>query len=209
MINDLTLTLGWHSLGRLRAGDLVHVRTPGSWMSRITRWWGRRKGEAPTWASHSGMIADSANDVPTVLEARWSVVERPLTAYEGKSRVAITRCPHVDLRDGRELVEAGRRHLGQKYGWWKLLHHSAGRPDLISNPDRPICSYLVAHLYGLVIPQDFGMPANEAQPDDLLDYSIHNGWPLVWCDSPETRDELAFIYHERDDFVRQLETKIA
>ena len=198
MLNTAQAQTGWSIVDkRLLPGDLVSVKTDGSWMSGATRWFEQRRGEDPSWASHSGIIDTVASGHETLVEALWKVTQRPLSAYAGHSRVVVMRHPVLEMSARFNIRDAAIRHLGQSYGWWKLFLHAAGLKSAIHSENRPICSQLAALAYQSAGVR-FGLDADEAQPDDLLDFAAMNNWPVIWCDSVETLAELEEIYHAED-----------
>ncbi len=209
MLNVSELQIGYGATAELLPGDIVSVRTPGSVMSEMTRQFEQGDDEDESWASHSGIMDARSNGAAELIEALWKVKRRPLSSYRGKSRVAIVRCPALDMRKRIILAEEARLHLGERYGWWNLIRHAFSHADRITNPNRPICSYLVAWVYDVVLGQRFGKSPNEIQPDDLLDHAIFNNWPLVWCDSEATRDELGALYDESGNkYAAQLARRV-
>ena len=206
MLNLAKLEVGWDKLWTLLPGDLVSVATPESLLSRLIRGMSRREGESPTWASHSGVIAEQHG---LVIEALWTVKRRSLFDYQGKSQVCVFRAPFVSPGRGLRIADAAANRLGQKYGWWKILQHAHGRAARIARNDRQICSQLVAECYAEVCYGfSFGVEPNEAQPDDLLDYAVGNNWLAVWADSQQTVSELAEIYDAGgNEFAEELKRR--
>jgi hypothetical protein len=208
MINKNIVKVGWDNLNTVQYCDIVSVKTPRDLMSKATRIAQRRQFEQESWASHTGVIVDrTLEDKVIVNEALWRVTERPLDDYKGKSQVCIARFPINNLIKKYTIIEDLKSRIGAKYGWWKLFHHLFGRQDIIKNINRPICSYHVAQAFSKA-GFTFGVPAWQAQPDDILDYVLYNSQDsLVWCDSEKTLQELVSIYNT-DDYVKELKAKI-
>ena len=40
----------------------------------------------------------------------------------------------------------------------------------------------------------FGVPPNAAQPDDLLDHCVKEGWSFIWADSKESAADFCRVY---------------
>lgn len=200
MLNVSQLQIGWSKIFSLQPADIVSVRTPGAWMSDMVLKFERDPGEDPAWATHSGLIDHDGY----IVEALWRVTRRSLMFYQNKSRVAIVRCPGLTRLDRLAIAADASGHIGQRYGWLKLLQHAFGHRDTITNPDRPICSYLVSQAYDVAASLRFGRPPNECQPDDLLDHAVYNGWPLVWCDTDATLRDLHAVYGDSGEAADDL-----
>ncbi|MHC4333929.1 MAG: pentapeptide repeat-containing protein [Planctomycetota bacterium] len=186
----------------LEAGDVVHVQGRGL-MSRLIRWFSRACRERKTWASHSAMVLQVGDRVE-IVEALRKVVVRPISAYaRTRSRLLVCRKPGgLDPDQKREIVEKAQQYRGRKYGVGKIFAHALDRlfnnryvfRRLARMDDYPICSWLVAFVYDRVLGQQFGVPPNAAQPDDLLDHCVKEGWSFVWADSKESAADFCRVY---------------
>ena len=148
-------TVGWDALDNrpslLQPGDVVHTQHQGL-LSRVVRWFGRKRDGQRAWASHTAMVlTDDPLDV--LIESLWRVEVRSAAVYRRKgSRVAIhrRRCG-LSLPLQREVCLYALSHEGAGYGWWKLLFHGLDHiigdrylfRRLARNEDYPICSWLV------------------------------------------------------------------
>jgi len=127
------------------------------------------------------------------VEALWHVEHNPWWQRHEKEsgyRVQVFRPLFLseDLPDGWSYSEAGLvvaealKHVGQRYGWWKLGTHAIDRflfkgdevtARLMFLDNRPICSYLVAQAFEAAgYPTAFGrhIPARAQDPDDQHDH---------------------------------------
>lgn len=164
----------------VKPGDIFFT-TGGSLLSRAILWGQREKGEARSRVNHVGAFVErgglkTANGV----EALWRVKCHPIyPRYKGQ-HVAIFRPRNITVYDEYKIVSYLKQHVGNRYGWWKLLLQLAGHKlgwnwarNAMFIDDRPICSYLVAKAYreaGL----DFGVQAQAAAPDDMWDFIENN-----------------------------------
>lgn len=176
-------------MAELQAGDVVLVRGI-SLVDRLIRWVIRKPGEPPTVINHVGVMVDSS----TVVESLSRTVARDFNeAYPPKKgcKVYVTRLKSVTEHQKAAVAKKAEEYVGRKYGWLKILAHALD--DLVFR-DRyvvrrllfmdnyPICSWLVAHAYqaaGL----SFGVPADEADPDQIWDWIMegeeHPDWELI------------------------------
>ena len=166
----------------LEPGDII-LTQGNSWLSRMIRRFERAPGEGPALVNHAGICVCSPDIIVEALEH----VERHsyITKYVGSGhKMMVFRPRDLNPVDQRILIHAAEHYIGDSYGWWKLLGHlgdawlssKVGREIYLLRRlfflDRyPICSYLVAQAESR-IGRDFGVPANEADPDDIYDYCV-------------------------------------
>jgi len=177
------------------AGDVFFTRSE-SLLGRAIRWAERDPHEEPTWANHTGVVVEDgwiapphwvyepgAEHLPeaarlaTVVEALWHVRYGPLQVNGIAVRVFRPE-PALTLAELMRFRLAASKHVGEKYGWWRLLMHLADRVlfggrKVVSNialvKNRPVCSYLAAEVYS-VVGINFGMEPAAATPDEMLDW---------------------------------------
>lgn len=185
---------------RARRGDTFFTHGSGG-LSRLIRMATRDPKEAKTWANHSGGIVSDGYVVPMfdytdpaakAIEALGKVEKNAWFhrhKHEDGYSIAVfrhrTATPEMLNRRCRYL----ETHVGDSYGWWKLGFHLADRvlfkgkkrlSSLLRLEDSPICSFLEAKSWSL-IGIDFGMPAEAADPDEMMD----------WCEAhPETWEHI-------------------
>jgi hypothetical protein len=186
----------------LEAGDVVHVQGRGL-MSRLIRWFSRACGERRSWASHSAMVLRTGDRIE-IVEALRKVVVRPISAYaRTRSRLLVCRKPGgLDPDQKQKIVEKAQQYRGRKYGFGKIFAHALDRffnnryvfRRLARMDDYPICSWLVAFVYDRALGHQFGVRPNAAQPDDLLDHCVQEGWSFVWTDSKESAADFCRVY---------------
>ncbi|MHC4740920.1 MAG: C40 family peptidase [Planctomycetota bacterium] len=188
--------------GILEVGDVIHVQGRGL-SGRGIRFFSRGCKEKPSWASHSAMVLRVGEEIE-IIEALWKTVIRPIAAYKGKkSRLLVCRKPGgIDDDEKEEMVQKAEYYKGKPYGFWEIAFHALDRlvnnvyffRRLIKDNDYPICSWLVAYVYDKVLGYRFGTAPKAAQPDDILDHCVDNGWEFVWADSKETVKDFCKIY---------------
>lgn len=190
-----SLPVGWAQINRAKfeVGDIVFVRGWG-WISRIIRRFSRSAGEAPTFASHVGVVLDPERQ--SLIEALRTVVIRRIDSYRGKANVMVIRIPHGMLHSERTVMrEQAIKYHKHRYGYLKIVVHALDHllvrdryvfRRLARLDDYPICSWLVAYVYARVLNYSFGGSANSVSPDDMLDHCQAQGWQLVWADSYAT-----------------------
>jgi hypothetical protein len=145
-----------------------------------------------------------AGDRIEIVEALRKVVVRPISAYaRTRSRLLVCRRPGgLDPDQKQKIVEKAQQYRGRKYGVGKIFAHALDRlfnnryvfRRLARMDDYPICSWLVAFAYDRVLGHHFGVPPNAAQPDDLLDHCVQEGWSFVWADSKESAADFCRVY---------------
>lgn len=181
-------------------GDIIF--TAGEGVIRLTQ---RVPGEAPTKAGHvAGLVGPQ-----TVLEARLTVQTKSIRRFKAETptfwvyrRQALT----PDQRDN--LADALHEFSGRLYGGPKLLLHlgdwalawarygltlGAWKGEayafrrLLCLDAFPICSWVYARAYEKVLGYQFGVPAAEANPDQMLDWveSHPEEWELIYVQGVE------------------------
>ncbi len=163
------------------------------------RWATRSKNETPTWANHSLLfttpgIVGPLGELETkaipeskqarAVEALWHVKHHRWYKAHHKDtgyRVKVFRPTWLSLEEREAVVENALQHVGERYGWWKLLFQftrkaSGGRINLaklLFLDSRPICSYLVSNAFEEEgWPDAFGpkIPPQAQDPDDQHDF---------------------------------------
>lgn len=180
----------------------VVLTASDSWLGNAIRWATRDSGEKPTLVNHSGMIlaggkAGTPDDAIITEALGDGVTLRYFTpAYgDGQDAVAVFAPRNLTERQKTLMAAYARDHIGDQYGYGKLLVHAARKwkparwlidkifPK-IAIEDQPICSFYVAKIFeaaGL----DFGVKSQLATPDDIWDFCFNNPdkydlviWPL-------------------------------
>lgn len=209
--------VGWEVLGTnselLQVGDIIATQNSGL-LSRLIRWFTRRRGQGPSWASHTAMVL-TAEPAVIIIEAQLQVVVRALTYYERTgARLVIHRHPGgLTAQERRELCLKTLDYEGRMYGFLKVaaqaLDHLLGDRYVFRRlafmDAYPICSWLVAYAYDRVLHLQFGTPPNAAAPNDILDYCMAQGWECLWADSPATLEsyQKAFDLRQQARIRRQ------
>lgn len=173
-----------------QAGDTFFTRS-SSLLGKAIRWAETDPGEEPTWANHTGVVVESGWIGGTllpqavVIEALWKTRRGPLRTNGVDVRV-FSPVPALNAEDRIRFLTAANAHVGDTYGWWKLLFHLADRAVFRGNKvlsrllrvdKRPICSYLAAKVNATVY-RSFGMKPETATPDEMMDYCLAT--PLEW-----------------------------
>jgi len=170
-------------------GDLILCHG-GGLLQRGIRWAERAPGETSSWANHVAGFTSPG----MVTEALYRVVCRSFADFAASGAdYQVWRC--LGLTDAqREAVAAvALGYVGREYGYGKILAHLgdallsrlAGRNVFLARRicgmDRyPICSWVWAMAYAKALGLTFGLPASEADPDDMHDYvSSSPAWRLV------------------------------
>jgi hypothetical protein len=146
------------------------------------RWATQEKGEEKTIANHVGCIVRPGTALNAFLvEALWTVKNHSFwDKYHGVGTVAVYRSINLTYTQRVTIHRYLLDHVGEKYGWWKILFHLGykltGKRAFLEPlfiDDRPICHYLIAKAYeaaGL----DFGSPARLLDPDEVMDFCRDN-----------------------------------
>jgi hypothetical protein len=174
----------------LETGDIVFTRGD-SLLAKAIRWAETEPGEEPTETNHVGVITKTGSlHSAEITEALWKVQTAPMyVRYHKQGKVAVFRPLNVEDEGIEEIQAEALAHVGQTYGWWKLVFHLAARltrwqwvKSLLFVDSRPICSYLVALAYqkaGLT----FGIEGRSADPDEMMDYCLShpgNYLPVIY-----------------------------
>ena len=172
----------------VQSGDTFFTRS-NSVLGRLIRWGQTEKGEEPAWTNHTGVVVkegwvknpgDLHQPEAEVVEALWHTREGVLKLNGNKVRVFRPVPRYDDVERARMIAEA-KAHVGENYGWWKLLGFLAKRftgvdvPKLFFVKSRPICSFLAALANDAARRRSaewpgFGMPPQAADPDEMLDF---------------------------------------
>lgn len=171
------MNLGDYEAGPLRPGDIILVSGKG-WMSKAICKLTRSPGEAPTTISHVGIAVDNWD----LVEALTTGVQRRsfLSSYkEGQAQVY--RPLNIPREDRLRMARAARAYVGDCYGWGKIIMQTLDgllggarvfrRLCFVNN--FPICSYLVAQVYGGQ-GYSFGVASEYTTPDDIADFVQSN-----------------------------------
>lgn len=163
----------------VRPGD-IFMTSGSSLLARMILWGQREKGEEPSLVSHVGMFTTHAPlDKAMGVEALWSVEHHKIwPRYRNKDEHMIVMRPlNLNPSERHAVVNRALSYVGARYGWWKLLFHLGHKLtgkdwflDLSFIERFPICSFLVADAFQSV-GFDFGVPDDEAQPDDIFDFT--------------------------------------
>lgn len=169
-------------------GDLLPCRAP-TWFGGVIRWAERSRGEAPSWANHMAGISTPG----MCLEALWTVKEHALSDLDA-SQYQIWRHKGLTDEQRQAVAAAALAYKGRSYGPLKLGLHLGdallskafgGNPYFFRRLARmdnyPICSWVWACAYDRSLGYRFGMPPEEASPDDMLDYILDhpNEWEQI------------------------------
>lgn len=184
----------------IEAGDVGFAHGDG-WLQKAIRYVEMDPHEVkPAWANHSllftrpGIIGPVAVEQQAwAVEALWHVEHNPWWERHKKEhgyRVQVFRPLFLrqsigdgwTITDGALVAGHALKHVGQRYGWWKLGTHAIDRfvfdgkettSRLLFLDNRPICSYLVGEAFeAMGYPHAFGdqIPARAQDPDDQHDY---------------------------------------
>lgn len=162
-----------------RKGDIIGVHGKGLFSWGIM-WAEKSFKEKASRISHVGVITEEGDwDIALITEALYHVVERPVTAYEGK-QIIIWRPILID--SGKDIIaKKAKSYIGRDYGYAKIAAHFLDSlcngiylfRRLCKMDKYPICSWVVAHSYSAV-GMSFGIADNAAQPDDIDDYCLNH-----------------------------------
>ena len=202
---------GWDELANnpalLQTGDVIHVQSRGI-ISKLVRFFSRANDEEKSWASHSAMVLRAGENIE-IIEALWTTVIRPITAYKGgTAKLLISRRPEeINEEQKQKMIKKAEYYKGKPYGFWEITFHALDRllnnsyvfRRLIKDNDYPICSWLVAYVYYKVLNYKFGTEPNAAQPDDIMDHCVKSNWNFVWADSDESVQDFKDTYNLPDD----------
>ena len=152
------------------AGDVVLFHGT-SLMSKLIRWCTRDEGEPPTIASHVGIIVSDTE----IVESLTKTTQR---TFAPTANCWVYRKVDLTPEETLTIVRKARNYVGDKYGWLKVVAHALDHlifrdhhvmRRLCFMDKYPICSWVVAFAYR-AIGYEFGIPANEATPDDIWDW---------------------------------------
>ncbi len=160
-------------LSKIEPGDQFVLRAAGplSYGILMAEWFWSLDGHAKY--GHAGIITNENGDT---FEARWTVRNMNLRAYEGRpiyiTRPLLTRQGTVLTENLKRLaiLELQSQHFGQFYPWWRIIFHLFKPLARIVTLDqrRLVCSELVAKYEWLLgIRSDTYAGIN---PDDLHDF---------------------------------------
>jgi len=181
---------------RVQAGDVGFTRGTGL-LQRAIRYATRGPNEEKTWANHVLLFTTPGTVGPAPrIDTDWGTGQA--WAIEALARVEenhwydrhkkeigytlrVYRPTFLTPETTARLVETARAHVGERYGWWKLLFHGVDRfvfndrkvlSQFLRVDSRPICSYLVARAFQIAgYRAAFGPIVPAAQdPDEMLDW---------------------------------------
>lgn len=175
-----------------RNGDVVCEHGTG-FFGRAIQWFTRGWFEARTWASHAARMLDGN----LIAEAEWHF---EVHAFDPTRKVKVWRRREAFPDEVLDCFTVKAEHYkGKDYGWWKNAAHAAdallektplrwvfGHVYLfrlvIGVSDYPICSWEVAWTFDECADYRFGVPPNEAAPDDIADYceSHPDEWECIY-----------------------------
>jgi hypothetical protein len=177
---------------KFMAADIV-LTCGKPWFSKLIRWGTQHTGEEKTEVNHAGGGENEENFIEALLRVvrtKWAdLIKQPSDTYQ------VWRCTKLTDEQREAIAAKMRDYLGRKYGWMKIVFQGIdgilGKiffADIylarrLACMDRyPICSWVVAFAYHRVVGLLFGVPPNEATPDDILDYiKAHpgEGWVRI------------------------------
>lgn len=160
----------------LLPGDLFLTRSR-TMTGRAIRFFTRAFGESRTKVNHCGVVVEGGRTKDAVVVEALSRVRRHTLGYQYAGddvEVAVFRMRKADRY---AVVDEAVKHLGERYGRWKIALHVAdwlllgayAFRRLGRVPNRPICSYLVWRAFSRV-GINFGVPLEKCTPDDIWDY---------------------------------------
>jgi hypothetical protein len=178
----------------LREADIVLTRS-NTWLGRSIRFMSTHLGDSKSQVNHCGIMV-----TPTlIVEALNTVKRRPLIDAYGvpsKQLLAVYRPRNLTGEESVRVVMKANSYVGRTYGYLKIVAHAldwvlqgAYVFRRMAGVDKyPICSWVVAHAYG-VVGKYFGVAPGAATPADIWDFVTRNPdkyeqvWPLSrWQD---------------------------
>jgi hypothetical protein len=181
------------------AGDVFFTRSRTA-LGAAIRYATTGPREPMSWANHTGGVVRPGVIVPGTepfrrgmawgytVEALWHVERAAWFERHGSENTSIEVWRHSRLTGNQtdRIVRYLEDHIGQRYGWWKLLFHLADRVAFAGDhrisrflrlDKRPICSYLVARAFEVAGVEDaFGpTPAVAQDPDTMHDWLKNGG----------------------------------
>jgi hypothetical protein len=167
-------------------GDIVCFHGT-NWISEGIQWATRRPGETPVYANHVGVFTSAGE----ITEALWTVKTRPVAESLAGSAYQIWRNTTLKDAERQAVAQKALTYVGREYGAGKILLHlgdalltkAVGQEvyafrKMASLDKYPICSWVVAEAYAKALGLLFGLPANEAAPDDIWRYMDARQW--IW-----------------------------
>ena len=145
-------------------------------------------GEPVAYANHVAGFTSPSD----VTEALWHVQTLPFPSWQTTTPIyQVWRCMALTPEQRSIVAQAASAYVGRPYGWWKLALHlgdsllswSIGTEvyafrRMMSDGRYPICSWVWAYAYdALGLPNFFGLPPSEAQPEDMYD---HVSCSILW-----------------------------
>jgi len=175
-------------------GDLIFCHG-SNWISRAIRWAAEHKGDETPYANHvAGFIS------PTdIVEALWHVTRNVYAACgTGTSPNQVWRNKSLTAENRQAVAAQALTYMGRDYGTGKIVLHlgdalltkAMGHEVYLfrraANIDKyPICSWVWAEAYDKVLGLRFGLPPNEASPDDMQNYvKASPEWEMIYEVSP-------------------------
>jgi hypothetical protein len=167
-------------------GDIVCFHG-ANWLSAAIQWATKSPGETPVFANHVGVFTSAIE----ITEALWTVTTRPACESLAGSAYQIWRNTTLTCAQRQAVAQKALTYVGREYGVGKILLHlgdalltkAVGSEVYafrrLASLDRyPICSWVVAEAYAKALGLSFGLPANEAAPDDIWRFITARRW--IW-----------------------------
>lgn len=176
---------------RTQIGDVFVTQGTGLLANLILKYQ-TENNEKPSVVNHTGFII-SEGELPDaiIVEANHKIRKGPFEGFYGSSahkvQVAVFRRRDITTEQQAFIRAEANRHVGETYGYFKLLGHAAdyylsklfkkrvtfGR-WLLRAESLPICSYFVGDIAKKLKWTFMGRPVNELQPDDIWDECMSN-----------------------------------
>ena len=168
----------------LRQGDVFLTRGSGffGWAIRLFTC---AIGESRTKVNHVGLVVENRElESAVVVEALIRVKRHKLWSQYGPpggDSVAIYRALNLSPDQITAIVSEAESHVGQHYGYCKIVAHFLDWlllgayvfRRIARNGNYPICSWLVAHSFSKA-GKNFGVETGAATPDDIWDFIQDN-----------------------------------
>lgn len=187
----------------LLPGDILHVRTETTLLAKLILWFTR-----PSWANHTAGVLGIDEQTVTICEAGekgtvTALIDR--LADSEKYEVVCLRWTGVTADQRRIICQSWANGLGIKYPVADLLLHALDRLLFkgkficrrLSVWDAKVCTAYIMAGYaeaglGTVYQID------EINPDNLLDWQVKQGHPVVWASSAKALQSFSTFYGGRN-----------